>query len=166
MIKENYFFNTDEKTKQLIIDCLDELADLGVPVSKSVYFRLGEGTNLWGCCYLGKSTKKYSAYDYVVSINKNLVEKKDIKATIIHELLHTIDIDCWHKGLWKKWADYITENSNYTITVQAPYCIDERVETNGFLKKISVNQQKEYIDIIVKSDKFDENKIVFLSYRS
>lgn len=159
MTKENYFFNTDEKTKQLIIDCLDELADLGVPVSKSVYFRQGNGTRLWGCCYLGKSTKRYSAYDYVVSINKNLFEAKDIKTTVIHELLHTIDINCWHKGLWKKWADYITENSNYTITVKAPYCIGERVETNSFFKKLSANQQKEYIDDIVKVDKLDENKI-------
>ena len=112
----NYFFEVNENVKNLIKICMSELIKLNVPFSNSIYFREGGGTNTYGLCYLGKDYIKYKNYEYVISINKFLNTVRDIKETIIHELLHTVDFPSGHGGRWKKWARIINENTDYNIT--------------------------------------------------
>lgn len=112
---KKYFFDVDKKVKLLIEQCIQELEALNVPIAQSVYFREGGGTQTWGYCYLGEYFFKYRDYEYVIAINKYLKNDKEIKETIIHELLHTINIAHWHGGDWKKWANYVNEKTDYTI---------------------------------------------------
>ena len=76
-MKTNYFFYVDENCKKLILQCLDELKELGFPIPTSVYFRKGRGISTYGMCYKGKYFKKYKNYDFVISINENLIYEKD-----------------------------------------------------------------------------------------
>lgn len=115
-METNYFFDVNEKFKKLILQCLDELKELNFPIPTSVYFREGTGLRIYGLCYSDKFYKKYKDYDFVISINKNLILEKDIKETIIHELLHTVDLASGHKGTWKFWANYINEKTEYNIS--------------------------------------------------
>ena len=81
-METNYFFDVNEKFKKLILQCLDELKELNFPIPTSVYFREGTGLRIYGLCYSDKFYKKYKDYDFVISINKNLILEKDIKETI------------------------------------------------------------------------------------
>lgn len=61
---------------------------------------------------------KKGNYD-IVFINKNIVSSDKIINTTIHELLHTIPNDGFkpHSGNWKKYADIVSLNTLYKITV-------------------------------------------------
>lgn len=124
-METNYYFDVSDNIKKLIIECLDELKALNVPIPISVYFREGGGTNIYGLCYEGKYYKKYSNWDFVISINKYLTTNKDLKETIIHELLHTLDLNMTHTGEWKFWANYVNQNTNYNITRTSNFVLKE-----------------------------------------
>ena len=113
-METNYYFDVNVGIKKLILECLEELKALKFPIPISVYFREGGGTQIYGLCYEGKYYKKYSNWDFVISINKYLTTAKDIKETIVHELLHTVDLS--HGGKWKLWANYVNKNTSYSIT--------------------------------------------------
>ena len=101
---KNYCFDVNDKFKSLILECLDELQKLNFPLPNSVYFREGKGKTGYGLCAKGDYYNKYKNWDFVISVNKYLFEKNDIKETVIHELLHTLDMT--HGGKWKEWATF------------------------------------------------------------
>lgn len=122
-MQTNYLFNVNENIKRLITDCLQELAALDIPVATSIFFREAKGRTYYGTCYQGRRTKRYSDYDFVISVNRYLTTEKAFKETIIHELLHTIDFKSGHKGKWKAYADYVNSRTDYNVTRTATHTL-------------------------------------------
>ena len=122
-MQTNYLFNVNENIKRLITDCLQELAAMDIPVATSIFFREAKGRTYYGTCYRGRRTKRYSDYDFVISVNRYLTTEKAFKETIIHELLHTIDFKSGHKGKWKAYADYVNSRTDYHVTRTATHTL-------------------------------------------
>ena len=122
-MQTNYRFNVNENIKRLITDCLQELAAMDIPVATSIFFREAKGQTYYGTCYRGRRTKRYADYDFVISVNRYLTTDKAFKETIIHELLHTIDVKSGHKGTWKAYADYVNSRTDYNVTRTATHTL-------------------------------------------
>ena len=118
-----YGFAVNSKLKQLIVECLQLLNKLQVPVCTSIYFKECKGFSRFGYCKKNSKTSnsKESAYQYNVAINRYFVHDEDCKTTIIHELLHTIGAKLGHTGEWKKWAKYINAHTAYNIERTASF---------------------------------------------
>lgn len=118
-----YCLAVGEKYQKLIKECVELLNKLNAPISKSVYFKLSSGYSRYGYCK--RNVRAVNArernYEYTVAINKYLVHDEDIKTTVIHELLHTIDDKLGHKGEWKKWATFVRNNTPYDVERTASY---------------------------------------------
>lgn len=128
-METNYYFDTNETLKKLILQCIDELKQLGFPVPSSIYFREGKGERTYGLCYLGKYYNKYKNWEFVISINRYLPTEKDFKETIIHELLHTAETVFCHSGKWRTWANYVNANTDYHIAVTGNITLTNHEET-------------------------------------
>lgn len=118
-----YCLAVGEKYQKLIRECVALLNSLNVPISKSVYFKYNSGYSRFGYCKhnVRVSNSKESKYEYTVAINRYMMRDEDIKTTIIHELLHTIDHKQGHKGEWKKWADFVRNSTPYDVERTASY---------------------------------------------
>jgi|GEM_PF-6485547 len=87
------------------------LDDLGVPINRSVEFKLSRAKSYLGMCTrLRDGERKFH-----ILVNKNL-QGEDFETVVIHELLHTIKIRDGHRGKWKAYATLVNENTNYHIT--------------------------------------------------
>ena len=110
---------TDERINRMLSECEDLLRGLGVPISESVCpeVTLNGSTSTYGLCCARGSKKRYSAYDYYIEISGYTLEntEKSLRNTLIHELIHTVPGGHCHTGQWKKWADYVSEKTEYTI---------------------------------------------------
>lgn len=118
-----YGFAVNSKLKQLILECLQLLNELQVPVSKSIYFKECKGFSRFGYCK--KNVKAFSvkerAFEYTVAINRYFLQDEDCKTTIIHELLHTVGSKLGHTGDWKKWSRYVNAHTPYNIERTASF---------------------------------------------
>ena len=89
-----------------------------MPVSQSVFFFECGGSSRFGYCKKGDA-KGASGFEYSIAINKYIVNDKDISDTVAHELLHTIKTAKNHDANWKYWANFVSRNTPFTITVRA-----------------------------------------------
>ncbi len=121
------------RVKELIAECVADLVEHKVPISLSVEFRACKGATRNGYCSIRlKPTPNKNRAKYCIYINQDLLEERDIKSVIVHELLHTIDNQgaTAHRGEWRRWADYVNCNMGYSITVSANYKRSTRVKRN------------------------------------
>ena len=93
--------------KKLTDECLADLRKLGIEPGKiSRVYVDSRATRRWGVC----KTKKGSGI-FEIGISKFLlgddVDEQQVKNTIIHELLHTVDGCQDHTGRWKVLAEYV-----------------------------------------------------------
>ena len=116
MMKENYCFCVSEKFKNIIINCIKLAHSLNIPISNSIYFGENKGYSYYGKTCLGKRLKKTSGYDFYITINKFLLEEKDIYQTVIHELLHTVKDGMNHTRGWRKYREVVNKNTPFKIT--------------------------------------------------
>ncbi len=116
-MSEKYFFELDEKVSFLVKECIVKLKQLNVPISDSIYFAFNGGYSYYGRTRSKPRTKKCKGYEFYITVNRFLLSEKDIKNTIVHELLHTVPSGMNHHGNWRKWAKFVNANSEYKITV-------------------------------------------------
>ena len=104
----------EQKHIELINKAIDVCNSLNAPIAKNVYFKYCIGCSRYGWCRFDGDLMKY-----VIAINKYIIEDNEFIRTTIHELLHTINNYDYspHKGEWKRWAEIISNNSKYKITV-------------------------------------------------
>ena len=93
--------------KKLTDECLADLRKHGIEPGKiSRVYVDGRATRRWGVC----KTKKGSGI-FEIGISKFLlgddVDEQQVKNTIIHDLLHTVDGCQDHTGRWKVLAEYV-----------------------------------------------------------
>lgn len=134
-----YCLAVGENYQKLIKECVALLNSLNVPISKSVYFKYNSGCSRFGYCKhnVRETSSKESKYEYTVAINRYMMRDEDVKTTIIHELLHTINHKYGHKGEWKKWAVFVRNSTPYDVERTASYQLqpaayrNRKVSTNG-----------------------------------
>ena len=91
--EENYIFRVTPHYKKLILDCIEKLDALNVPISKSITFKMNTGFSRFGFC---KRTPNRET-KFAIAINKWFEDDIAIVETIMHELVHTID-GCYNHG--------------------------------------------------------------------
>ena len=118
-----YAFAVNGKLKTLIVECLQLLQQLQVPISDSIYFKECKGFSRFGYCKKNTkaATAKEKGYQYSVAINRYFLHDDDCKTTIIHELLHTVGSKLGHTGEWKKWVAYVNARTPYHIERTASF---------------------------------------------
>ena len=93
--------------------CQSLLRNLGVPIKDVNTWRV---SNRMTRCY-GKCKQSYDGY--IITISSSLLsdtaDSFALENTIIHELLHTINMGDRHGGEWAKWANYVSDNTKYKI---------------------------------------------------
>ena len=110
---------TDARINGMLLECIDLLNGLGVPISSSIcpeVMLIGSRRIYGRCCPKG-SKKKYSEYDFYIEISGHTLKntEKSLRNTLIHELIHTVPGGLCHTGEWKKWARFVTERTEYNI---------------------------------------------------
>ena len=142
----DYIYNVSEYHQKLIKESIDICNSLNVPVADAIKFEYMKGGCCAGLCYVDTKT---------ICIAKWLPER-DFIETVIHELLHTIDNKSYssHRGIWKRWANYISENSDYFINDRyeaerfLPY------PPNPMLQKMTKNNRHQYIEKYLGNNRF------------
>lgn len=131
-----FCFKVEKRIEILIKECLEMVKKLNIPISNSIYFSECGGHSKFGCCTkYGHSKKK--GYDFVIKINKFLLEDKAIKETVIHELLHTI-LSCKtpHGTEWKHYANLCSKTYNLNISRTAKYKLESKAYSTKSRRKI------------------------------
>lgn len=98
--------------KRLIDECREELSFIGIQLPNNISFSI----NTRAKRTLGFCSKKNGTFVIEVSaVFANSSIEKDIKNTIIHEMLHTLD-DCMNHGkVWQSYADRVNRSLGYHI---------------------------------------------------
>lgn len=130
-----YAFRVSPHVENLIKECAARLITSGVPVSQSVFFFECGGSSRFGYCKKGDA-KGASGFEYSIAINKYIVNDKDISDTVAHELLHTIKTAKNHDANWKYWANFVSRNTPFTITVRANIKLQPAAYKNNSRKKV------------------------------
>ena len=126
--KDKYFFSSglSKEEKKWVLECIDYVKSLNIPISNNIYFKHCRCLNEIGWCETEEDSKKADC-TIALSIYLNLHPESfetDFKEVCIHELLHTIKNRTKnpHKGQWKKYALMInsfhesdSENHKYYI---------------------------------------------------
>lgn len=99
--------NLYEKISRLYTECLDELDDSGIYEKHHFriveYIEIFKSRSFYGLC-------KTDGYSYYIFINEELLRHgtdKEIKATIMHELIHTTEAGMYHGHKFKEIASEI-----------------------------------------------------------
>ncbi|UKI51529.1 MAG: hypothetical protein L6V79_04705 [Clostridium sp.] len=114
-----YAFRVSPHVENLINECAARLITSGVPVSQSVFFFSNAAEVHDSDTAKKGDAKGASGFEYSIAINKYIVNDKDISDTVAHELLHTIKTAKNHDANWKYWANFVSRNTPFTITVRA-----------------------------------------------
>lgn len=111
--KDKYIFSRglSKEEKKWILECIDYVKGLNIPISNNIYFKHCRCFDEIGWCETEEDSKKAEC-TIALSIYLNLhpeTFETDFKEVCIHELLHTIKNKSKnpHKGQWKKYADMI-----------------------------------------------------------
>ena len=99
------------KLKRLAKESEKELIDIGLghKIKKDINYTINyRAKKRFGqCC--GKKDINISSWLLEIGTDK------DIKNTIIHEILHTFEDTVGHKEKWKYYANYVNDRTDYNI---------------------------------------------------
>ena len=110
---------TDARINRMLAECAALMRELGVPISGSICPEvvLTGSRFYYGRCSPKGSLKRYNQYDYYIEISGHTLgnSEKSLRNTLIHELIHTVPGGLCHTGEWKKWANYVSEKTDFNI---------------------------------------------------
>lgn len=110
---------TDERINRMLAECSVLLKELGVPISESVApeVKLVGAHTYYGVCCPKGNRKNYTEYDYYIELSGYAIDgpEKFLRNVLIHELLHTVPNGLTHTGEWKKWAEFVSDRTEYHI---------------------------------------------------
>ena len=112
----------DERLAKLTIECLDELAVIGLYPCKVESVKLRKQDKKFGCCHTRYKKATNEVIHNRITINRRLIDEnatdKTLKEVITHELCHAMEdcLTCGHDGKWAEYAELI--NDCYNMEVQ------------------------------------------------
>ena len=88
-------------------ECVKELSTIGITCGNILkVIPNTRSKNRWGLC-------KHEPNGHIIEISYRLLQDEvseyALKNTLIHELLHTVEGTCGHKGLWKELANKVNK---------------------------------------------------------
>lgn len=102
----------EEKLQRLAKESEKELKDIGLghKLKNNIIYTVNyRAKNRFGqCC----NKRNINISSWLLEIGTD----KDIKDTIIHEILHTFDDTIGHKAKWKYYANYVNRKTDYNIS--------------------------------------------------
>ena len=111
---EKYHFSRylSKEEKKWILECIDYVHALNIPISNNIYFKHCKNFKEIGWCETEEGSKKAEC-TIALSIYLNIHPESyeiDFKETCIHELLHTINNKSKdpHKGSWGSTLNSLT----------------------------------------------------------
>lgn len=153
----DYIYQVSPYHQQLIKNAISICNSLNVPIAGNFTFEYFDDRRAVGLC--NPETK-------TIYINERLSEK-DFIETAIHELLHTIDNKSYsaHRGIWKKWANFISQNSDYFINDNYGAETVAIYPPNTVLPQMTKSDRHRYIQKVLKSNRFSlDDLLSFLPY--
>lgn len=141
-----FSYNLNDKITNEIKTIARKMRSFNIPISQNIKFKdcLGFGTAGW--C-------KKTNDGFVVAINKNIVFKKDLQETIIHELIHTIDGCLYHNKKWQDYALLCSCKFEVEISVRGfVYMLSDPnyKEPNIEIRHIKPENQRNYLNKLLK----------------
>lgn len=104
--------NLHKKLKRLSKESENELREIGLgdKLKKNITYDINyrAKNRLGQCC----DKRDINISSWLLEIGSD----KDIKNTIIHEILHTFDDTIGHKAKWQYYARYVNNRTDYNIT--------------------------------------------------
>ena len=144
-----FSFDVNDKILVEIKMVLECIMSSNVPISKSIHFKECSGSRNAGWC-------KKEDNGFIVAINRNIVFEKDIKETIVHEILHTIDGCFGHNKKWKYYAFLCSKQLGIEIQTKGAVFMlggnDNHVERSIKIKDIKPNKQIYYLKDLLQND--------------
>ena len=136
MRDHKYLFSRglSKEERKWILECINYLESLNIPISKSIYFKHCRCYDEIGWCETEEDSIKADC-TIALSIYLNIYPESfetDFKEVCLHELLHTIKNRSSnpHKGAWGKYAKKI--NDLHVIdSKKHPYYISEKFWKNN-----------------------------------
>lgn len=99
--------------QEILYECQRELDTLSIPYGNVAFITQGKMKTSWGTC------KKYPNGTYSIKISDRLLNEdssiKGLKATIVHELLHTCPGCMNHGAQWKAYAKAVNQKYDYSV---------------------------------------------------
>ena len=95
---------------------MDVVHDLGIETGNITDVKLNyRAKNRFGQCRRNNVNNTYSLnFNHLIFADES--NEDEVMNTLIHEILHTCEGGMTHKGEWKRLADYVTANTEYTIS--------------------------------------------------
>ena len=110
---------SDERINGMLADSISLMKELGVLISDSIApeVKLTGSPRYFGRCCPKGSLKYCTDYDYYIEISGWTIgnSEKSLRSTLIHELIHTVPGGLCHTGEWKKWAQYESKKTEFSI---------------------------------------------------
>ena len=110
---------TDQRINRMLAESIALLKGIGCPISDSICpeVELTGSRSYFGICYDKRHLKKPKKYDFYIKISGYTLKNRErqLRNTLIHELIHTVPGGQCHTGEWKKWAKYVSKKTGYDI---------------------------------------------------
>lgn len=104
--------------REALRECIKELESAKVPFQKEKITHVvlnGRLSRSLGRCKRKKGTIVSETFSIDISRKMLTVDKKHLKNTIIHELIHTVNGCFNHGDTWKKWGSVMNKKFGYNI---------------------------------------------------
>lgn len=123
--------NNEIRLLKVVEECKAELDKLNIEYASNITFKVNKRfKRCFGNC------KRISKDKYVIEVSDVLLQPcmptKELKNTIIHELLHTVKGGMCHTGTWKQCANRVNNAYDYDI------------QRCGSFEKLGIENTKEY----------------------
>lgn len=110
--------------QKIYYECVQECKNAKIPIRDNKVIKIGlmtdELEDFYGVCYKELNNEGFSIYINPLLFNENC-NIKELKETIIHELIHTCS-RCWtHGKTWMKYANIMNNKYSYELTTIKDY---------------------------------------------
>ncbi len=121
----NLVVKTDERLKNIVYTVVRELESVGITCPSRVLVKPSSAYSRYGWCKSnrfksGETVNPKLPFDFVIGISTHIVNDKDVKDVVAHELLHAVAMSGgqWqrpHQLQWKQMAKYVNSVLGYNV---------------------------------------------------
>ncbi len=121
----NLVIKADERLKNIVYTVVRELESVGITCPSRVLVKPSSAYSRYGWCKSnrfksGETVNPKLPFDFVIGISTHIVNDKDVKDVVAHELLHAVAMSGgqWqrpHQLQWKQMAKYVNSVLGYNV---------------------------------------------------
>lgn len=121
----NLVIKADERLKNIVYTVVREIESVGITCPSRVLVKPSSAYSRYGWCKSnrfksGETVNPKLPFDFVIGISTHIVNDKDVKDVVAHELLHAVAMSGgqWqrpHQLQWKQMAKYVNSVLGYNV---------------------------------------------------